>query len=457
MIRRVTIDNILYNISTDPKDFFESNPIVQRKCCVALEMMKDCLDYIHDLMKTTYPNAFKPELYISDTQECNAVAWKGKSIIIFSGLILQQAELIENKYTPEILEKYKIFQNISHENVLAGLRVYFWRYVLLHELYHIWNKHSLWKKLYKFNESGKLVQKVQLPAGIDLTQYYIQLLESTFESEKVVSNANCSNTLETQKKITQQAMELDADSSAICMLINLLMRDIEAGRVSENNKKSYICTEMGFIMAALATAFSLFDGNAGAKFESLMTLENTEHPLPSIRMLYAEEIADGCLNYYFPDMDELRDLQTEWQKVVCDVEADFNGQVDMGQVFYYTAYTEKAQKHLCRLKHRLTDMHDTMKPLVLANFADKLDDEDMEFLPSFVWFTDEGENIKNWINPATGIPYAIRSDRIKKAQQEKVKQQPFVRKNPKIGANDSCPCGSGKKFKKCCHGNGKYD
>jgi SEC-C motif-containing protein len=27
---------------------------------------------------------------------------------------------------------------------------------------------------------------------------------------------------------------------------------------------------------------------------------------------------------------------------------------------------------------------------------------------------------------------------------------PFVRPAPKIGRNDPCPCGSGKKFKKCC-------
>jgi uncharacterized protein len=27
---------------------------------------------------------------------------------------------------------------------------------------------------------------------------------------------------------------------------------------------------------------------------------------------------------------------------------------------------------------------------------------------------------------------------------------PFVRSEPKVGRNDPCPCGSGKKFKKCC-------
>ena len=29
-------------------------------------------------------------------------------------------------------------------------------------------------------------------------------------------------------------------------------------------------------------------------------------------------------------------------------------------------------------------------------------------------------------------------------------QQPFVRTEVKVGRNDSCPCGSGKKYKKCC-------
>ena len=28
--------------------------------------------------------------------------------------------------------------------------------------------------------------------------------------------------------------------------------------------------------------------------------------------------------------------------------------------------------------------------------------------------------------------------------------QPYVRKQPKVGRNDPCPCGSGKKYKKCC-------
>ncbi|MDH3771994.1 MAG: SEC-C metal-binding domain-containing protein, partial [Nitrospirota bacterium] len=29
-------------------------------------------------------------------------------------------------------------------------------------------------------------------------------------------------------------------------------------------------------------------------------------------------------------------------------------------------------------------------------------------------------------------------------------KQPVVRSEPKVGRNDLCPCGSGKKYKKCC-------
>jgi preprotein translocase subunit SecA len=31
-----------------------------------------------------------------------------------------------------------------------------------------------------------------------------------------------------------------------------------------------------------------------------------------------------------------------------------------------------------------------------------------------------------------------------------VKKQPIRNKDKKVGPNDPCPCGSGKKYKKCC-------
>ncbi len=42
------------------------------------------------------------------------------------------------------------------------------------------------------------------------------------------------------------------------------------------------------------------------------------------------------------------------------------------------------------------------------------------------------------------------SDGWKFEDGELVGETPIVREEPKIGRNDPCPCGSGKKFKKCC-------
>ena len=36
-------------------------------------------------------------------------------------------------------------------------------------------------------------------------------------------------------------------------------------------------------------------------------------------------------------------------------------------------------------------------------------------------------------------------------------RKPSVREYPKIGRNDPCPCGSGKKYKNCCLSSGKFE
>ncbi len=38
-----------------------------------------------------------------------------------------------------------------------------------------------------------------------------------------------------------------------------------------------------------------------------------------------------------------------------------------------------------------------------------------------------------------------------------IEKEPLKRTAPKVGRNDPCPCGSGKKFKQCCMGKGIYD
>ena len=46
------------------------------------------------------------------------------------------------------------------------------------------------------------------------------------------------------------------------------------------------------------------------------------------------------------------------------------------------------------------------------------------------------------------------ADGWKFADGDLVGETPIVREEPKVGRNDLCPCGSGKKYKKCC-GRGK--
>jgi preprotein translocase subunit SecA len=50
-------------------------------------------------------------------------------------------------------------------------------------------------------------------------------------------------------------------------------------------------------------------------------------------------------------------------------------------------------------------------------------------------------------------PEANPSDVVSEAAEVLAKAKP-VRTGPKVGRNDPCPCGSGKKFKQCCGKNG---
>ena len=120
--------------------------------------------------------------------------------------------------------------------------------------------------------------------------------------------------------------------------------------------------------------------------------------------------------------------------MVCDVEAEHKGNIAQGNVFYYPAFTECAQEHLSELKHYMIEMYETLQPLSLSNFAEKLENEDAEIQTEAIWFTETGVGLRTWMKS--------------KNNHRRVK---------KPGVNALCPCGSGKKFKKCCRGNGRYD
>ncbi|MDD4003613.1 MAG: SEC-C metal-binding domain-containing protein [Elusimicrobiaceae bacterium] len=54
------------------------------------------------------------------------------------------------------------------------------------------------------------------------------------------------------------------------------------------------------------------------------------------------------------------------------------------------------------------------------------------------------KQVKSWMGKHPEVA------RQQKDGAEPVKVETFRREEPKIGRNDDCPCGSGKKYKKCC-------
>ena len=60
------------------------------------------------------------------------------------------------------------------------------------------------------------------------------------------------------------------------------------------------------------------------------------------------------------------------------------------------------------------------------------------------------------VSAADGLPEAepekVHNSAQALPQPQSLQQQPYRRPTPKIGRNESCPCGSGRKFKYCCLG-----
>ena len=56
----------------------------------------------------------------------------------------------------------------------------------------------------------------------------------------------------------------------------------------------------------------------------------------------------------------------------------------------------------------------------------------------------------HWLYNLRGWDGILPEDYRLKIQKEYNKSKIVVNKEPKVGRNDPCPCGSGKKYKKCC-------
>lgn len=91
------------------------------------------------------------------------------------------------------------------------------------------------------------------------------------------------------------------------------------------------------------------------------------------------------------------------------------------------------------------DAEEWLRPLRLLG-SDDLDDEERELVSQPA----ERETLSEQVPPAVARIYEFWLPH-RGSTQERLLAQTIQRDAPKVGRNDPCPCGSGKKFKKC-HG-----
>ena len=85
-------------------------------------------------------------------------------------------------------------------------------------------------------------------------------------------------------------------------------------------------------------------------------------------------------------------------------------------------------------------------------YLDVLNDKKTEFL-TYKYFMTYKKLISDFDSALFGndlSPFLDKFDIFDELDDEIDDEKPYVREAPKIGRNDPCPCGSGKKYKKCC-------
>lgn len=61
-----------YSVSQTGMEFFTGDAVRHANVLITLDIMQNCLDTIYSLVHNHYPNAIKPDLFVSDSDEVNA-------------------------------------------------------------------------------------------------------------------------------------------------------------------------------------------------------------------------------------------------------------------------------------------------------------------------------------------------------------------------------------------------
>ena len=151
-------------------------------------------------------------------------------------------------------------------------------------------------------------------------------------------------------------------------------------------------------------------------------------------------------------------LLDQWRKIA------YNEQADRGQLqrFWNEYFQIEKEIYEKLLDEPDTEVRGTVKEL--AGFLDGINDSLKEANPIETMEEDTQVNLvfdkallyKNMVAAKADWLYElpqwknIYSEEELKALYKEQKESGTIRKEKKIGRNDPCPCGSGKKYKKCC-------
>lgn len=87
------------------------------------------------------------------------------------------------------------------------------------------------------------------------------------------------------------------------------------------------------------------------------------------------------------------------------------------------------------------EIEDTQGEVVFTAYFHQGDEQELVHRETAQFFRENGRWVYSGEKSDVELP---------ESQEEVVPVKTFVREQPKVGRNDPCTCGSGKKFKKCC-------
>jgi len=349
-------------VSDDPGNDFNTGIGSDELYNDAYREFTKTLNNAYAVLRLSFPMVEKPSIYVGSSSSCNAEVNNRKEIIISTGLIDTAVDAINIRYSDARLSKAGLLSHLHGAQIRSEIQYYVWRFIVLHEAYHLWHGHLEWDQNYSFNEDGK-INRCIVNSLETLTQ------EKSYQER--ILYFECGSEDDRQKAITNQAKELDADLSAIQMLFLQMTAPIQK---EKNCLKLMEHTTL--LLGALLTIFSILDGNDGAQFEKLIDprFYMSDHPLPAIRMYYAEEQLNWLLFELLGDTNIflINKIESEWLIIVDDLESMRTQDTDWRNVFHYPAYTAAAQQRTTQLKKRFNEMYDTMSEFATGGMLEKL-------------------------------------------------------------------------------------